>query len=98
MPVAGGVVFFPILSMAGIPYRQVVGFAAATQFVGVGLFAPLSWIVRDQSVLLWRVFGLSTVAGGAGVLLALYPFHLNNVHTPTIIFTLFCVVRVLAFF
>ena len=51
-PVAGGVVFLPILTMKQIEAHQAVAFAASTQMIGVGIFAPMGWMSRDPSVLM----------------------------------------------
>lgn len=51
-PVAGGVVFLPVLTMKKIEAHEAVAFAAATQMVGVGIFAPMGWMSRDPSVLM----------------------------------------------
>ena len=45
-PVAGGVVFFPLLRAAGVAPRSRVAFAACTQALGVGAFTPLNWLAR----------------------------------------------------
>lgn len=51
-PVAGGVVFLPILIMKNIKAHEAVAFAAATQMIGVGIFAPMWWMSRDPSVIM----------------------------------------------
>jgi hypothetical protein len=51
-PVAGGVVFLPILTMKHIEAHEAVAFAASTQMIGVGIFAPMGWMSRDPSVLM----------------------------------------------
>lgn len=51
-PVAGGVVFLPILTMKNIEAHEAVAFAASTQMIGVGIFAPMGWMSRDPSVLM----------------------------------------------
>lgn len=51
-PVAGGVVFLPILTMKDIEAHEAVAFSAATQMFGVGIFAPMSWMSRDPTVLM----------------------------------------------
>jgi hypothetical protein len=43
-PVAGGVIFLPILESYGLCPRDAVAFTAATQMVGVGIFAPMNWL------------------------------------------------------
>jgi uncharacterized membrane protein YfcA len=49
-PVAGGVVFLPILTMKHIGAHEAVAFSAATQMIGMGIFAPMAWMSRDPSV------------------------------------------------
>ena len=51
-PVAGGIVFLPVLHSFGVCPRDAVAFSAATQFFGVGIFAPLNWMAQDASVFL----------------------------------------------
>jgi hypothetical protein len=45
-PVAGGVIFLPILTMKHIEAHEDVAFAASTQMIGVGIFAPMGWMSR----------------------------------------------------
>lgn len=51
-PVAGGVVFLPILTMKHIEAHEAVAFAASTQMIGVGIFAPMGWMYKDPTVLM----------------------------------------------
>ncbi|KAH8070296.1 hypothetical protein JL721_5059 [Aureococcus anophagefferens] len=45
----GGIVFFPILMLAGFSPSEAVAYAAATQMIGVGLFVPGSFIVYEPT-------------------------------------------------
>jgi uncharacterized membrane protein YfcA len=51
MPIAGGIVFLPVLThIAGVDARTAVAFTAATQTIGVGVLAPLNWLFHDKRV------------------------------------------------
>ena len=51
MPIAGGLVFLPVLTrVGGLDARTTVAFTAATQTVGVGVLAPLNWLFHDKRV------------------------------------------------
>jgi len=55
-PVAGGIVFLPILTMMGIEPHDSVAFTAATQMIGCGIFAPLGWMYKDPDVIMFKSF------------------------------------------
>ena len=75
-PVAGGIVFFPILMLAGFSPSQAVAYAAATQMIGVGLFVPGSFIVYEAyAVFLHDILFWGTFSGGIGVSLTLFVFE-----------------------
>ena len=74
MPVAGGIVFLPMLTrIGGLPARDAVAFAAATQTVGVGILAPLNWLFHDRRVFVRNgrgdIFLLTTLPSFGGVAL-----------------------------
>jgi uncharacterized membrane protein YfcA len=51
MPVAGGIVFVPTLTLfAGMDPSDAVAFSAATQTVGVGMLVPINWLFHDRRV------------------------------------------------
>eukprot|EP00047_Mylnosiga_fluctuans_P019572 m.83953 g.83953 ORF g.83953 m.83953 type:complete len:331 (-) comp8180_c0_seq1:401-1393(-) len=64
-PIAGGVVFIPALQLAGLGVEAAAAFSTATQMLGVGLFAPLSWLIRDRSVFIPSVLVSGTMIGAA---------------------------------
>ena len=75
-PVAGGIVFFPILMLAGFSPSEAVAYAAATQMIGVGLFVPGSFIVYEAyAVFLHDILFWGTFSGGIGVSLTLFVFE-----------------------
>ena len=69
-PIAGGIVFFPILSMLGLCSQDSVAFLSATQFLLCGVFTPLNWIITDPNVLRADVFRLALLPGAVGLALA----------------------------
>lgn len=75
-PVAGGIVFFPILMLAGFSPSQAVAYAAATQMLGVGVFVPGSFVVYEAySVFLHDILFWGTFSGGVGVAATLFVFE-----------------------
>ena len=72
-PVAGGIVFFPILTLNHICPQEAVAFAAATQLVGVGVFTPLNWLATDPTVFdgFYDILNLALVPGIVGITVAL---------------------------
>lgn len=40
-PIAGGIIFIPVLQLDSLNLRNAVAFSSATQFLGVGIFAPV---------------------------------------------------------
>jgi len=71
-PIAGGIIFFPILTSLGVCSADAVAFSAATQFLGCGVFAPLNWLVQDPSVFNADIFKLALPPGALGLALGLY--------------------------
>jgi len=69
-PIAGGIVFFPILSMSGLCGQDSVAFLSATQFLLCGVFTPLNWLLTDPTVLRADVFRLALLPGSIGLTLA----------------------------
>ena len=66
-PVAGGVVFLPVLDSFGVCPRDAVAFSAATQFFGVGIFAPLNWLIKDKNIFIWPVIKRTCVPSAIGL-------------------------------
>lgn len=75
-PVAGGIVFFPILMLAGFSPSQAVAYAAATQMIGVGVFVPGAFVAHGaMSVFLHDILFWGTFSGGLGISVTLFVFE-----------------------
>merc|ERR1711871_17817 len=90
IPVAGGILFFPFLNMAGLEPQECVAFGVATQAIGVGLFAPAGWLVKDPSMIEPWVLLWSVPAALCGLFLGLLALPLSG-ETVVWAFTAFCV-------
>jgi hypothetical protein len=66
-PVAGGIVFLPVLDSFGVCPRDAVAFSAATQFFGVGIFAPLNWLIKDKNIFIWPAIKRTWVPSAIGL-------------------------------
>ena len=80
VPVAGGIVFLPVLTLGGVCPRDAVAFSAATQMLGVGVFAPLNWLVVDPSVFIPAALWLAIVPSVVGVVIALTALRVGGCH------------------
>ena len=67
-PVAGGVVFLPVLDSFGVCPRDAVAFSAATQFFGVGIFAPLNWLIKDKNIFVWPALKRTWFPSALGII------------------------------
>lgn len=88
-PVAGGVVFLPILTMKKIEAHQAVAFSAATQMFGVGVFAPMGWMSRDPSVLMPSFLKAMFPFAFAGLLFSIVVMPLEKSDEVLLAFTIF---------
>ena len=52
-PVAGGVVFIPVLLLLGEPIHNAVAFSVATETFGNGVFGVTNWLMKDPEAFLW---------------------------------------------
>jgi len=89
-PVAGGIIFLPMLRMMHVCPRDAVAFSTATQFIGVGVLTPLTWLVTDPSTFCLSTLPLCAPPALLGLLLALYPLTLPSDEVVIYIFTTFC--------
>ena len=88
-PVAGGVVFLPVLSMVGLEPHDAVGFAVTTQMFGIGIFAPLGWMARDPTVLMFNFLKITFPYALAGLLTGLLLIPLEKSDEVMWTFTVF---------
>lgn len=78
VPMAGQLIYFPMLSFAGFNPQECVAFGVAVQAVSVGIFVPMSWLVRDRSVFILTVFLYALPSGIVGLFIGLYVFKLPD--------------------
>jgi len=76
VPVGGGIVFVPILSLFfGIDLSLGASFAVATMTFGNGIFGFLSWITKDPSSIIWSVVPYAVLPAWVGAAwFTLHPF------------------------
>lgn len=89
-PVAGGIVFLPVLTHLNFCPSDAVAFTAATQMLGVGVFAPLNWLVRDPSALDVDAMRRMLPPLLVGLLLSLTVLRLESGDAVLVAFALFC--------
>lgn len=89
VPIAGGIVFFPVLSLAGFHPDSAVAFAAATQAVGVGVFTPLTWYVQEPNVFLRVAFPPAVLGSSISCALAVYVWPSQSEWVTVAVFTAF---------
>jgi len=77
VPVAGGTLYFPIMTMTGMDADQVVFFTVATQVVSCGVLTPMAWVGKDTSVFIKPAFLYGFPPALLGVLLGTFavPLH-----------------------
>jgi uncharacterized membrane protein YfcA len=75
VPVGGGIVFVPILSLWGFELKLGAAFAVATMTFGNGVFGFLSWLKKDPQSIAWHVVPYAVIPAWIGATLAtMYPF------------------------
>ena len=92
-PVAGGVIFLPLLEYYGLCPRDAVAFTSATQMMGVGIFAPMNWLLTGHSVFIPSAIRVSILPSTVGLIAAVTYYKNNGFHADhfvILIFTLFC--------
>jgi len=89
-PVAGGIVFLPVLTHLGVCPSDAVAFTAATQMLGVGVFAPLNWLVRDPSAIDLSSLRRMLPPMLVGLILSLTVLRLESGDAVLIAFAFFC--------
>ena len=75
VPVGGGIVFVPILTLCGIELKLGAAFAVATMTFGNGVFGFLSWLQKDPKSIAWHVVPYAVFPAWIGATWStLYPF------------------------
>ena len=93
-PISGGVVFVPTLTLYGMCARDAVAFTAAVQVFGVGIFAPLNWLLEDRHAIVWSAYRVLLPASALGfVTAACFPLSgEHGDHVAILVFVGFCVI------
>ena len=92
-PVAGGVVFMPVLHAHGTSPRDAVAFSALTQLVGCGVLTPLNWLAIDPDVFDVPAIRASLIPASSGAIASLSVLRMRGCHADQIValsFSLFC--------
>jgi len=89
-PVAGGIVFLPMLVAGGLTAQQAVAFSAATQTFGCGIFAPLNWFSVNPNVIIKEILPVSVISGVLGCLTAMLLVPISSVMVEKF-FAVFCI-------
>ena len=90
-PVAGGIIFLPVLQTYGVCPRDAVAFSALTQFFGCGIFSPLNWLVQDPTVFLPGALRIAFLPSLIGLLAALSYIKVNGCHGDHVVLLVFAV-------
>jgi len=88
-PAGGGVVFFPVMVLLGVPPVQAVAFSLGAQSVGMGIFGTFNWMRRDREAILFPVVLAAAAIGSAATLLALFVFPVSKAQPLQITFSVF---------
>jgi uncharacterized membrane protein YfcA len=71
VPIGGGIVYVPMLSLFGEKIQLGVAFSVATMTVGNGVFGFLHWLKADPSLILWESFPYTIFPSWAGSVLGI---------------------------
>jgi uncharacterized membrane protein YfcA len=66
VPIGGGIVYVPMLSLFGEKIQLGVAFSVATMAFGNGVFGFLHWLKADPSLILWESFQYTIFPSWAG--------------------------------
>ena len=56
IPLGGGIVYVPLLSLLGAEIHLSVAFTVATMTIGNGCFGFLQWLLKDPTLIVWESF------------------------------------------
>merc|ERR1740117_875615 len=89
-PVAGGVIFVPVLMMLNIHIHNAVAFSVATQTFGNGLFGTGTWLMRDPAMFIGAAIPPVLCGSALGVLTSLLVLPMPGGGLIEGMFGLFC--------
>ena len=76
--------------MGGVDARAAVVFSAATQAIGIGVFTPLNWLVKNPAVFRPAVLARCLLPGVVGLVLALVLLPIRKAEAVLLVFSGFC--------
>ena len=88
-PVAGGIVFVPVLQAHGVAPRDAVAFSALTQLIGCGVLTPLNWLAAGADVFDREALRASLAPASIGALASLTVLRVRGCHADHIVATVF---------
>jgi uncharacterized membrane protein YfcA len=89
VPIGGGIVYVPALSLLGTGMKLGVSFSVATMTVGNGIFGYLNWQRKNPSLLVWEVIQYTVLPSWFGTVVSLIFVSPSEVMIRTG-FALFC--------
>merc|ERR1719188_1593511 len=77
VPIAGGTLYFPIMTMMGLDPDTAVFFTGATQAVSCGILTPMAWLGAETNVFVRPAFQYGLPGGLLGVVFGTFvlPLH-----------------------
>jgi uncharacterized membrane protein YfcA len=89
VPIGGGIVYIPALTLLGAQINLGSSFTIATMPIGNGIFGFLRWLIKDPSVFIWESFPLTVIPSWAGSVIAMTLLPAPNTHNIKLFFGLF---------
>lgn len=90
VPIGGGVVYVPALSLLGTNLHLGVSFSVATMSFGNGVFGFLRWLHKDPSLIIWESFIYTVLPSSTGSFIAILFFPPMELGTVRTVFASFC--------
>jgi uncharacterized membrane protein YfcA len=72
VPIGGGIVYIPALSLLGANITLGAAFTISVMPFGNGIFGLLRWLLKDPSVIIWESFQYTVLPSWIGSLIAIF--------------------------
>lgn len=92
VPLGGGIVYIPALSLLGAQISLGSSFTIATMPIGNGIFGFLRWLRKDPTTIIWESFPYTVLPSWIGTFLAISFFPSPNPFYIRFGFGIFCFV------
>jgi uncharacterized membrane protein YfcA len=92
VPIGGGIVYIPVLSLLGANITLGASFTIATMPFGNGVFGFLRWLNKDSAAIIWQSFPYTVIPSWLGSIMAMYAFDKPEIYSIKLWFGLFCFV------